>query len=109
MTSRTWRSSPAGWRSWPENRARSTCTRLNRDVLGERAWIFTQGEAEKAGLFGPMGSFAREVLGNVLVFAKGNLAIVDSRYQSEGAIGLVGVHGSLTEQEMMVPLLIDHA
>ncbi|MDK8602595.1 alkaline phosphatase family protein [Trueperella bernardiae] len=80
-----------------------------RDVLGERAWIFTQGEAEKAGLFGPMESFAREVLGNVLVFAKGNLAIVDSRYQSEGAIGLVGVHGSLTEQEMMVPLVIDHA
>lgn len=75
-----------------------------REVLGERAWIYTLAEAEEAGLFGPMGDFAREVFGDVLVFAKDRLAIVDSRYQSEGAIGLVGVHGSLTEQEMMIPL-----
>lgn len=77
------------------------------DYLGQRAWVVTLDDAERVGLFGPMTSFARRVFGDVLVFAKDRLAIVDSRYQSPGAIGLVGVHGSLTPQEMLVPLVVD--
>ena len=42
-------------------------------------------------------------VGDVVVFARGRTAVVDSASQSPGSIALVGVHGSLTAAEMLVP------
>ncbi|QTG76285.1 alkaline phosphatase family protein [Trueperella pecoris] len=76
------------------------------DYLGERAWVVTLEQATSAGIFGPMSRFAKEVFGDVLAFPRDRLAIVDSRYQSDAAINLIGVHGSLTAEEMLVPLVV---
>lgn len=78
-----------------------------REFFGDEAWIVTKDEAIAAGLFGSVTDFTRSVIGDVFAFARGRLAIVDSRVQSVGAINLIGVHGSLTSAEMHIPLLVD--
>ena len=49
----------------------------------------------------------REVLGDVIVQAARNVTLVDSRTQTEGAMGMPGVHGSQTMLEMDVPCIVD--
>ena len=41
--------------------------------------------------------------------ATGRSTIVDSRTQSAASLDLVGVHGSFTPQEMVVPFLTLHS
>ena len=84
-----------------------------RDVLGERAWVLTSTEAVAAGWFGSTaadagtgadgGSMRR--VGEVLVAARGDLAVVDSERDDRAALSMVGQHGSLTDDETAVPLL----
>ncbi|MEE6274359.1 nucleotide pyrophosphatase/phosphodiesterase family protein [Georgenia sp. MJ206] len=76
-----------------------------RDVLGESAWVLLREEAEAVGLFGALLEKNRTVVGDVVVAARGRRAIVDSRTQTPGSIALVGVHGSLTPAELLVPLV----
>lgn len=79
-----------------------------RSVLGERAaWVGTRREA--ATLLGPVGERAESVLGDVLVAMADNWVVVDPRVHSESAIAMPGVHGSLTDTEMTVPLLLARA
>ncbi|MDO4899955.1 alkaline phosphatase family protein [Actinomyces sp.] len=79
-----------------------------RKVLGERAaWVGTAKEA--AVLLGPVGERTESVLGDVLVAMAGNWVVVDPRVHSESAIAMPGVHGSLTNAEMAVPLLLARA
>lgn len=77
-----------------------------RDVLGERAWVATASEAVAAGLFGPVDDRVAPAIGDVVVAMRGTGVAVDSRVHSSGAIGLIGVHGSLTEDELLVPFLV---
>ncbi len=84
-----------------------------RDVLGERAWVLTCDEAVAAGWFGSVaadpatgadgGSMRR--VGDVLVAARGDLAVVDSERDERSVLSMVGQHGSLTDAETAVPLL----
>ncbi|WP_136193873.1 MULTISPECIES: alkaline phosphatase family protein [Actinomyces] len=87
----------------PETAAAVACRW--RTVLGERAlWVGTRAQA--AARLGPIGERAEGVLGDVLVAMADNWVVVDPRVHSAAAIGLPGVHGSLTETEMTVPLLL---
>ncbi len=47
-----------------------------------------------------------EVIGDALVLPGGRFVIVDSRTQSKAAIAQRGVHGSFTDAEVLVPLLV---
>lgn len=67
----------------------------------------TWDEAEQA--LGPVGPRARSVLGDVLVAMDGAWVVVDPRVHSEQAIAMPGVHGSFTQAEMSVPLLLTRA
>lgn len=75
-----------------------------RDVLGERAWVRTRDEAVDEGWFGPVADDLRERYGHVLVAMRGDWAVMTRQYPRE--LTLVGMHGSLTEAEMLVPLLL---
>lgn len=77
-----------------------------RDVLGETAWVLTREEATALGLFGPLDPRHAAVPGDVVVAARGTRAVVDSRTQSPASMALIGMHGSLTEGEMLVPLVV---
>jgi predicted AlkP superfamily pyrophosphatase or phosphodiesterase len=76
-----------------------------RDRLGELAWIRTRDEAIDEGWFGPVDDGVRERYGHVLVAMRGDWAVMTRRMERE--MGLIGMHGSLTEAEMIVPLFLD--
>ncbi|MBR6459284.1 MAG: alkaline phosphatase family protein [Actinomycetaceae bacterium] len=78
------------------------------NILGERALVLTQESAEQAGLFGEMTEQARERGGDVFAFLRGRWALLDRRSRLNPQFPLQrGVHGSLTEYEMLVPFLAD--
>ncbi len=75
-------------------------------ILGDSGVVFTRDEAETAGLFGPISLEARDRIGDVVVAMAGRATVVDSRCQSSRSMSLIGMHGSLTPEELQVPLLI---
>lgn len=77
-----------------------------RARLGESALVLTREEAVGAGWFGAVRRDVEPRIGDVVVACTGPLAVVSSeRFPREAS--LVGLHGSLTAEEMLVPMLID--
>jgi type I phosphodiesterase / nucleotide pyrophosphatase family protein len=72
------------------------------EFLGEHAWVV--GADELPELIGTGPGLAES--GDFVVFSRGRRGIVDSRTQSSGAMTLIGVHGSLTPDEMLIPLAV---
>lgn len=90
--------------------ARGTAARVAarwQDVLGQTGWVLTREEAEELGLLGPVTPRHRPAIGDVVVATRGTRAVVDSRTQSATSLELVGMHGSLTPAEMVVPLVVE--
>ena len=77
-----------------------------RAALGADAVVRTRDEAVAAGWFGPVEPRVLPVVGDVVVAMTGAATVVDSRTQTPASMQLVGVHGSLTAREMLVPLLV---
>ncbi|MDQ4084750.1 MAG: alkaline phosphatase family protein [Actinomycetota bacterium] len=77
-----------------------------RERLGADALVLTREQAIAAGWFGSVRSGVEPRLGDVVVACLGPVAVVSSeRFPFEAM--LVGLHGSLTAEEMYVPLLVD--
>jgi hypothetical protein len=75
------------------------------ELLGEHAWVRSRAAAVEEGWYGPVVTdTAASRLGDVLVAAKGTVAFEDPL--DTGPYVLVGRHGSLTADEMLVPLLV---
>jgi hypothetical protein len=75
-------------------------------VLDDRADVLTRQQAIARGWFGPVESQVLPRIGDVLVACRGDHAVVstaDFAYEST----LVGLHGSLTPDEMLIPMLVD--
>ncbi len=77
-----------------------------REFLGDRADVVTRGEAIARGWFGAVDARVLPRLGDVLVAARGDLGIF-SRERFAYETTLVGLHGSLTPDEMLIPVLVD--
>jgi hypothetical protein len=77
-----------------------------QEVLGENGVALTRDDAESVGIFGRIADDVRTRIGDVVVAMAGRSTVVDSRTQSPQSMTLIGVHGSLTPDELMVPLLI---
>ena len=98
-----------------EPRARHVHTRLGAadDVraawqaeLGNRMWIGSRAEAVAAGLFGPVvTAAASRRIGDVVAIAQGDVAVVQRKKESVLST-LPGQHGALTDDELLVPLLV---
>jgi hypothetical protein len=74
------------------------------ELLGEQAWVRSRAEAIEEGWFGPVVTDrAAGRLGDVLLAAKDALAFHDPH--DTGPYVLIGRHGSLTPDEVLVPLL----
>jgi hypothetical protein len=74
--------------------------------LGERAEVMTREAAIGRGWFGPVDPGVLPRLGDVVVACHGDTAILSSRDFPYEAT-LIGLHGSLTPEEMLIPLLVD--
>lgn len=75
-------------------------------VLGDDGVVLTRHDAEEAGLFGPISLETRDRIGDIVVAMAGRATVVDSRVQTRQSMSLIGMHGSLTPEELRVPLLI---
>jgi hypothetical protein len=74
-------------------------------AVGERAEVLTRDEAISRGWFGAMTSAVRPRVGDVLVAARGDFSVMStSAFPYEAR--LVGLHGSLTSAEMLIPVLV---
>lgn len=75
-----------------------------RDVLGSRSWVRTRDEAIDEGWFGAVLPEVTTRYGDLLVAMADDSALMTRTQPRE--LGLVGQHGSLTEVEMTIPLLV---
>jgi Type I phosphodiesterase / nucleotide pyrophosphatase len=75
-----------------------------RARLGELAWVRTRDEAIDEGWFAAIDDQLRERWGHVLVALRADWAVMTSAFPREYT--LIGMHGSLTPAEMIVPLLM---
>ncbi|NYE37918.1 hypothetical protein F4692_003063 [Nocardioides cavernae] len=76
-----------------------------RAVLGARATVLTREEAVARGWFGDVAPGVLPRLGDVMVACHDDTAVVSSvdfAYEDT----LVGLHGSLTSAEMVIPILL---
>jgi predicted AlkP superfamily pyrophosphatase or phosphodiesterase len=76
-----------------------------RAQLGVHADVLSRDEAIERGWFGTVAPQVRPRLGDVVVAARGDHAIVsttDFPYENK----LIGLHGSLTAVEMEIPILV---
>ena len=75
-----------------------------RELVGARAWVFDRDTLLSTGWLGPQPTpLVASRVGDVVLAARGAATMVDP---SEGRINsLVTVHGSVTADEMLVPLL----
>jgi hypothetical protein len=76
-----------------------------RATLGDRATVLTREEAVGEGWFGAVEPGVLPRLGDVMVACHGDTAVVSTRdFPYENT--LVGLHGSLTSTEMLIPILV---
>lgn len=74
--------------------------------LGDRADVLTREDAVRRGWFGAVAAAVRPRLGDVVVACRGDLGIFSTeRFGYEKS--LIGLHGSLSAEEMLIPVLID--
>lgn len=75
------------------------------DVLGDAALVLTRDDAIARGWFGGVQPSVLPRLGDVLVASRGDHGVFSSTdfgYETT----LVGLHGSLTPEEMLIPILV---
>jgi len=75
-----------------------------RGVLGERAWVAGKEQAVADGWFGPVDDAFAARIGDVIVAPCGPWAVIAS-IQEPRESAMVGLHGSLTQSDQLVPLL----
>ncbi|WP_108252224.1 alkaline phosphatase family protein [Planctomonas deserti] len=75
------------------------------EAEGSRSWIADREEAIASGWFGGVRDEARDRIGDVIVAARGRIAYYDSRDPNPGPRRMIGQHGSLTPEELLVPLI----
>lgn len=75
-----------------------------RDRLGEQAWVRRREEAVEEGWFGEVSPRLAGRFGDVLVAMADDGAVMTRTLPKE--LRLVGMHGSLTAEEMTVPLIL---
>jgi hypothetical protein len=76
-----------------------------REALGSRAWVTGRDEAVASGVFGPVAEEVAERIGDVVVLARGSWAFT-APLREPGPSSLAAYHGSLTETELAIPLLV---
>jgi hypothetical protein len=75
-----------------------------REILGYRAWVTSRDEAIDNGWFGPVDPRVAARIGDVIAAPAGPFAVVATKAEPRESV-LIGMHGSLTPADQLVPLL----
>lgn len=76
-----------------------------RSIEGDRVWVSTKAEAIADGIFGEVDERALPRIGDVIVAARKLVAYYDSRDITMAGRSMLGQHGSLSDEEMRIPLV----
>lgn len=77
------------------------------ETLGADFWVLSREAAIQGGLYGPVvADHVVARIGDVVALARDSSAVVDRRAMPPALLALVGLHGSVTEDELLVPLLL---
>lgn len=77
-----------------------------RGRLGDDAVVLDADDAIARGWFGPVSDLVRPRIGDVIAAMTGPVAVVDSRRHRPELRALLGVHGSITTDEVAIPWLV---
>ncbi|USQ81753.1 alkaline phosphatase family protein [Ornithinimicrobium faecis] len=75
------------------------------ELLGDTALVASREEAIDQGWFGAVEDRVSPRIGDLVVAMRGTATVLDSRAQRPEFLALQGHHGSLTRDEMAIPLL----
>ncbi|MFG2003124.1 alkaline phosphatase family protein [Spirillospora sp. NPDC048911] len=75
-----------------------------RELLGDRAWVYSRADAVAEGWFGPVEPDMLARIGDVIAVPYADMAIIASRLEPFASL-MTGMHGSLVPAEQLVPLL----
>jgi hypothetical protein len=75
-----------------------------REILGPRAWVMSRDEAVADGWFGPLQPRLAPRIGDVVAAPAGPWAVVATKAEPRES-ALIGMHGSVTPADQLVPLL----
>jgi Type I phosphodiesterase / nucleotide pyrophosphatase len=76
-----------------------------RDFFGDEALVLARDEAIDHGWFGEVSTTVAPRIGDIVVACRGTLGVFSS-VNFPGELKLVGLHGSLTRDEVLVPVLV---
>jgi hypothetical protein len=76
-----------------------------REAEASRSWVFSRAELEASGLMGAVDPEVRARIGDVIVAPRAGIAYYDDRLADKAPQKMVGQHGSLTDEERVVPLI----
>ena len=96
---------PRALQLYPEPGACDDVLATWTERLGERAWVRPRADVVDAGWFGPVRSRNLDRIGEVVVAMRDTFAVVDSRRARPELLALLGLHGSLTDDEVAVPVV----
>jgi hypothetical protein len=77
-----------------------------RELIGDRATVLTRAEAVGRGWFGQVDAGVAPRIGDVVVACHDDFAVMSTDafpYEPK----MIGMHGSLTPAEMLIPILVD--
>lgn len=77
-----------------------------RDRLRGSALVLTREQARAAGWFGTLDPSVADRVGDVVVAMRGQVAVTNSLRERPKLLSLLGLHGSFTDAELYVPLLV---
>ncbi len=76
-----------------------------RTVLGSEALVMSRTEMVETGWLGPVRDDVLPRIGDVVAVLRGGGTVLDSRRLRPQVLALRGHHGSLTDEETLIPLL----
>ena len=76
-----------------------------QDQLGNRVLVATDEQLVEAGWFGEVQEFARDRMPDIFLVSIGEVALYHRDFAKPKSLKMVGQHGSISDQELTVPLL----
>jgi hypothetical protein len=77
-----------------------------REVLGTRADVYPREQLIESGWFGPVAAAHVERIGDLVVVCGSDIAVLAGNHEPHEVARLVGLHGSVTDAERLVPLWV---
>lgn len=102
---RRWAGEPRARHVYVDSGALDDVLATWRGVLGERVDVMTRDDILRAGLMGPVDPALRDRIGDLVVLPRGRWMLASGIDATVS--GLVGQHGGLSPEELVIPALVE--